>query len=211
MGTDVGSPTIGERIAALSAEFGDDAPRASISRVVNLCRGDALTHTSLLAIIEEAATITRSQARTITKRGRDGMPYFLRTLEGLLHPARNPSSPVAASHPNDMASGGDAWPHDPLGHVLHRPVVETDAVWRVVLEELRTMVTAENYNTWLADTRALAREGAMLRIGVPRAFHRDWLENKLNDRVLAVLRRLDYDRLGIAGPRVERVDYVVST
>ena len=205
---------IGRRIATLSEEFGDDAPRASVTRVANLRGEQAFTDAALLDIIEEAAAITRSQARTIRKRGRDGrtlrMPYFLRTLEGLLRPERDPSSGRASPRPEGMTDAGEHWPHDPAGHVLPRPVVETDAVWRAVLEELRTMLTAENYNTWLADTRAIARGDGVLRVGAPNAFHRDWLENKLNDRVLAVVRRLDYDRLGVADSQVERVEYIVS-
>jgi chromosomal replication initiation ATPase DnaA len=64
-------------------------------------------------------------------------------------------------------------------------------------------MTPENYNTWLAQTRVVSQQGDLLRIAVPKPFHRDWLENKLHGRIMTTLRRLGY-----AGVRVE---YVVAT
>ena len=81
-------------------------------------------------------------------------------------------------------------------------------MWRAVLDELAQVMTAENYNAWLASTRVLGQEGAVLRVAVPAAFNKTWLEQKLAGKVMAALQKIDGGTLG-AG-RVERVEYVVD-
>ena len=81
-------------------------------------------------------------------------------------------------------------------------------MWRAALDELAQVMTSENYNAWLATTRALDQEGELLRVAVPAPFNRDWLEHKLAGKVMAALHKIDYDALG-AG-RVARVAYIVD-
>ena len=81
-------------------------------------------------------------------------------------------------------------------------------MWRAVLAELAQVMTAENYNAWLATTRALDQEGDLLRVAVPAPFNRDWLACKLAGKVMAALHTIDYDALGVG--RVARVEYVVE-
>jgi len=81
-------------------------------------------------------------------------------------------------------------------------------VWRAALAELAQVMTPENYNAWLASTRALDQDGDVLRVAVPAAFTKTWLEQKLHGKVTGALHTIDYDALG-AG-RVERVEYVVE-
>src|ERR671933_2138530 len=72
------------------------------------------------------------------------------------------------------------------------PTTETHPIWRAVLEELRLVMTPEHYNTWLAQTRVVSQQGDLLRIAVPKPFHRDWLENKLHRRIMTTMQRLGY-------------------
>jgi len=81
-------------------------------------------------------------------------------------------------------------------------------VWRAVLDELAQVMTAENYNTWLATTRALDQDGEVLRVAVPAPFNQDWLARKLAGKVAGALHKIDYDALGTG--RVGRVEYVVE-
>jgi len=81
-------------------------------------------------------------------------------------------------------------------------------VWRAVLDALAQVMTAENYNAWLATTRALDQEGDLLRVAVPAPFNRDWLACKLTGKVMAALQKIDDDTLG-AG-RIAWVEYVVE-
>jgi len=81
-------------------------------------------------------------------------------------------------------------------------------VWRAVLDALAQVMTPENYNAWLATTRALDQDGELLRVAVPAPFNRQWLEAKLHGKVAGALHKIDYDALGTG--RVARVEYVVA-
>jgi len=61
---------------------------------------------------------------------------------------------------------------------------------------------------WLATTRALDQDGAVLRIAVPTQFNKDWVEHKLANRVAGVLQKIDYAALHTE--RVKRVEYVIE-
>lgn len=196
------------RVDALGVEFGDDAPRASRTRVAHLQRAAGLDDDTLSALLDEAASITHSQARGIDKRGRDGrplhMPYLLRTLESLLDPDRGrvprTSPPQIGTRPDTLAPG-DAG-NDAGNDAGSPPIDEPDAVWRAVLGDLRPVLTPENYDAWLATARVIARTDELLRVGVPASFQREWLERKLHGQVMGALGRLGYGDM--------RVEYVVA-
>ncbi|HZS90871.1 MAG TPA: chromosomal replication initiator protein DnaA [Chloroflexota bacterium] len=71
-------------------------------------------------------------------------------------------------------------------------ITSGEQIWRAALNELQLVLTPENYNTWLRDTRVVSDEDNTLTIGVPKAFHKDWLENKLNGRITSTMQRLGY-------------------
>jgi chromosomal replication initiation ATPase DnaA len=48
----------------------------------------------------------------------------------------------------------------------------------------------------------VSQQGDLLRIAVPKPFHRDWLEKKLHDRIMTTLQRLGYTGV--------QVEYVVT-
>jgi len=50
----------------------------------------------------------------------------------------------------------------------------------------------------------------VLRVAVPAAFTKTWLEQKLHGHVTRALGRLDDERGGAVGLRVTRVEYVVE-
>ena len=151
----------------------------------------------LLALLDEAAAIVRSQAPTITKRGRGGavirMPYLLATVRGLIEATDETiGTPDAGAMVTSVMV-------DPRAPDADDPPATTTAevLWRAVVGEVRRDVTAENYSAWFAPTRALALDGDLLRVGVPTPFHCQWLEHKLHgcvDRALG--------RLGHVGVRV---------
>ncbi len=214
-------------LAALGNELGDDAPRSSLGRARNLRRDAGVSLDRFLHLLDEAAARTRDRQASIVKRRRDGqapngMPYLFAVLQDLVHPA--PPRPAAVGPSTDRRQSG------PLGRRRRRragdrgevsdsyaawsdspaplPITEEHPVWRAALAELAQVMTAENYNAWLATTRALDEEGDLLRVAVPAPFNRDWLACKLAGKVLAALHKIDYDALG-AG-RIARVEYVVE-
>ena len=202
---DSASSPLSAVVARLSAVFGDVAPQASRTRVLNMRRVAGLDEVATLALLDEAAAITRSQAAAITKRGRAGkvvrMPYLLATLRGLVEATDDPTvADVAATSDPIPSPGEDAARPD----VDDTPAPSTATVlWRAVLGEVRQDVTAENYTTWFAPTRALDVEGRVLRVSVPTPFHAQWLEHKLRGCV---------DRaLGHMGHAGVRIAYEVGT
>jgi len=224
---DLDDQALAAEITALGTELGDDAPRSSLGRARNLCYDAGVSPTRFLRLLDEAAARTRDRQAGIVKRRRDdqtsnGMPYLFAVLADLLHPA---PSRVANGGPNadrrragpsgrrrSRREGGRgepitsyvAWSDSPA----RLPIVEEHPVWRAVLDELAQVMTAENYNTWLATTRALDQDGEVLRVAVPAPFNQDWLARKLAGKVAGALHKIDYDALGTG--RVGRVEYVVE-
>jgi len=214
-------------IAALSTELGDDAPRSSLGRARHLCRDAGVSPARFLRLLDEAAVRTRDRQASIVKRQRDGqapngMPYLFAVLQDLLHPApprtadvgpdlaRRRSGPPSRrrrrrddSH-SEPINSYTAWFDSPAP----LPIVEEHPVWRAVLTDLAQILTPENFNAWLATTRALDQDGAVLRVAVPAAFNKAWLEQKLHGKVLGVLQKIDYNALNIE--RIVRVEYVVE-
>jgi len=214
-------------IAALSVELGDDAPRSSLGRVRNLHRDASVSLDRFLRLLDEAAARTRDRQASIVKRRRDGqatngMPYLFAVLQDLLHPApprpadgrldadRRRAGPSGrrrrqrADGRGEPASSYAAWSDSPAP----LPIVEDHPVWRAVLDELAQVMTSENFNAWLATTRVLGQDGAVLRVAVPAAFNKTWLEHKLHGKVTGALHKIDYDALHAT--RVARVEYVVK-
>jgi len=214
-------------IAALGAELGDDAPTSSTTRASNLRRAAGVPLDRFLRLLDEAAARTRDRQESILKRRRDGqapngMPYLFAVLQDLLHPAppqiadvglapdRRQSGPPGRrrrrreGNRSESVNSYAAWSDSPAPV----PITEEHPVWRAALAELAQVMTSENYNAWLATTRALDQDGDVLRVAVPATFNKAWLEQKLHGKVMAALHTIDGDGLG-AG-RVERVAYIVD-
>jgi len=214
-------------IAALSDELGDDAPRSSLGRARNLHRDAGVSPARFLRLLDEAAARTRARQASILKRRRDnqalnGMPYLFAVLQDLLHPApprpadvgldadRRQSGPSGRRRRRREGSRGEpvnsyaAWSDSPD----RLPIVEEHPVWRAVLDELAQVMTSENFNAWLATTRVMSQEGEVLRVAVPAAFNKTWLEQKLHGKVMAALHKVDDDGLGTG--HVAHVAYVVD-
>ena len=217
--------TLTAKIAALSAELGDDAPRSSLGRARNLYCDADVSPARFLRLLDEAAARTRDRQASIVKRQRDGqavngMPYLFAVLQDLLHPAPSRSADAGPDRWRDERPGrrrrrrdggrGEgsgsyaAWSDSPAP----LPIVEEHPVWRAALDELAQVMTPENFNAWLASTRALNQKGDVLRVAVPAPFNKAWLDTKLAGKVMAALQRIDYDTLGAR--RVGRVEYVVE-
>jgi len=224
---DLNEQALAAEITALGTELGDDAPRSSLGRARNLCRDAGVSPARFLRLLDEAAARTRARQASIVKRRRDGqapngMPYLFAVLTDLLHPAPAPprTATVGAdrchterpgprrrrrdSGRNEPARSYAAWSDSPD----RRPITEEHPVWRAALDELAQVLTPENFNAWLATTRALDQEGEVLRVAVPTAFNKTWLEQKLARKVAGALHKIDYDALG-AG-RVGRIEYVIE-
>lgn len=121
-------------------------------------------------------------------RGRDKEP-FAAGVDASPAPAWSPADLPAHQAPVDIVPAASETPLADAG-----PGAE---LWRCVAAELATVMTPENYRQWIAPTTAeLADDptGAgspVLRVTVPGAFHREWLERKLRCRVEHALQRVE--------------------
>jgi len=224
---DLDDQALATEITALGTELGDDAPRSSLGRARNLGRDASVSPARFLRLLDEAATRTRDRQASIIKRRRNGqapngMPYLFAVLTDLLHPA--PPRMADASPDADCRRSGPSGRRrrrrdddrgEPVGSYAawsdspdRLPITEEHAVWHTVLDELAHLLTTENFNAWLATTRVLDQEGEVLRVAVPAAFNKTWLEQKLAGKVVAALHKIDDDTLAIG--HVKRVEYIVD-
>lgn len=64
------------------------------------------------------------------------------------------------------------------------------AIWQMLLSELALQMPSATYSTWVRDTWVIAYEDGEFIIGLPNAYARDWLENRLRHKIKRVLSAL---------------------
>ena len=67
------------------------------------------------------------------------------------------------------------------------PEFDPHAVWQMVLSELALHMPSATYDTWVRDTVVLGYEDGEFIIGMPNAYARDWLENRLRHTIKRTL------------------------
>lgn len=60
---------------------------------------------------------------------------------------------------------------------------ETEILWGQVLSQLQLQMTRSTFETWIKDTRLIAREGLKFTVAVSSEFAKDWLENRLRTTI----------------------------
>lgn len=65
--------------------------------------------------------------------------------------------------------------------------MNAEQAWQSVLGQLQMEMPKASFDTWVRDTRPLSYENGALTIGVPNAYARDWLENRLASTVSRLL------------------------
>lgn len=79
-------------------------------------------------------------------------------------------------------------------------------IWAAALGELRLQMTKATFDTWVRDTEALEFDNSRLVVGVPNAFAKDWLENRLQTTVERVLTGILGYPVAVSFLVTERVD-----
>ena len=62
--------------------------------------------------------------------------------------------------------------------------------WELVKQKLETAISQESFHNWFSRTRFHSVDGASLRVTVPDAQTKRWLENEYPDQILAAVRQL---------------------
>ena len=73
-----------------------------------------------------------------------------------------------------------------------------EAAWQATLGELELQMTRAIFNTWLKDAYVVSADEEMFTIGVRNAHAKDWLENRLKDKVQQTLESILNHQVGFA-------------
>jgi chromosomal replication initiator protein len=65
--------------------------------------------------------------------------------------------------------------------------LDPHAVWQMLLGELELQMPSATFNTWVRDTWVIGYEDGEFIIGLPNAYARDWLENRLRYKIKRTL------------------------
>lgn len=84
----------------------------------------------------------------------------------------------------EASPGGDLCPAEqPTAGDQFDPHV----IWQMALSELALQMPSATYDTWVRDTVVVAYEDGEFIIGMPNAYARDWLENRLRHNIKRTL------------------------
>ncbi|MCL4835664.1 MAG: chromosomal replication initiator protein DnaA [Caldilineaceae bacterium] len=70
------------------------------------------------------------------------------------------------------------------------PSSRAGEVWQMALTDLALSMPGPTYETWVRDTSVMGYEDGEFVIGVPHAYARDWLQNRLRPQIKRILSRL---------------------
>lgn len=68
--------------------------------------------------------------------------------------------------------------------------IDARTVWQNTLAELALQMPAATYDTWMRDTSVIAYEDGEFIIGLPNAYARDWIMNRLQNKIKRILSKL---------------------
>jgi chromosomal replication initiator protein len=81
----------------------------------------------------------------------------------------------------------DAPPQDERQGLEASAHFDPHVVWQMVLSELALQMPSATYDTWVRDTVVIGYEDGEFIIGMPNAYARDWLENRLRHTIKRTL------------------------
>ncbi len=67
---------------------------------------------------------------------------------------------------------------------------DPETAWQATLSELALRFQASNYDTWIRDAKLMAYEDGEFIVGLPNAYARDWLDNRLRSTIKRTLRSI---------------------
>jgi chromosomal replication initiator protein len=70
-------------------------------------------------------------------------------------------------------------------------------IWQRALAELQSIMTSQNYGTWLQNTRCVDYEGSVMTVGVPNTFNKEYLEKKIPHLIDKAMQGLGYGNLSL--------------
>lgn len=117
---------------------------------------------------EQSAAQVLTDGRLEKSAERQSEPTKTKTID-------SPLVQTPAEYEEEALSGKEFDPH---------------AIWQMLLSELALQMPSATYSTWVRDTWVIAYEDGEFIIGLPNAYARDWLENRLRHKIKRVLSAL---------------------
>jgi len=65
--------------------------------------------------------------------------------------------------------------------------LQAQKIWQAAFDQLQRELNRGTFDTWLRGATLLGCEGGTFVIGVPHAYARDWLENRLTSTITRLL------------------------
>jgi chromosomal replication initiator protein len=123
----------------------------------------------------------------------DGFTASDATAPGKSFPLARDQSPLPATETADEADlslAAEAELDLPIEPDWRDKVADPQVAWQMLLGELALQMPSATYNTWVRDTWVMGYEDGEFIIGIPNAYARDWLENRLRFKIKRALSSL---------------------
>lgn len=80
--------------------------------------------------------------------------------------------------------------------------MNTEKLWQIVLGEIELTISKAQFTTWFKNTSVLSQKEALLIVGVPNGFTKEWFEKKYNSLILKTVKG--------AAPEIKKVEYSIA-
>ena len=120
---------------------------------------------------------------------RRGNPLYGRARRATV-PPRTPESPAGdeeATERSEAQTDADATGDQPQ---LVDDGLDPEDVWQKTLHELALQMPETTFETWVRDTSLIDYTDGEFVIGAPHAYARDWLQNRLRNKIKRILNQL---------------------
>jgi len=129
---------------------------------------------------------------SIAKRDATGSQHSANSTKAISHDQlqqndRQIEHIIDQSRVDDSASGHLATEGYKTEQANQPGSFDPHAVWQMLLSELALQMPSATFNTWVRDTWVVAYEDGEFIIGLPNAYARDWLENRLRNKIKRAL------------------------
>ena len=78
-----------------------------------------------------------------------------------------------------------------------------EELWKAVLAEMELALSKANFTTWFRGTSLVSNNMGSVLVSVPNGFIKEWLENKFNKQIYAIIRKYQTD--------VREIRYVIGS
>ena len=127
--------------------------------------------------------------QSVSSLRRSGNPMYDRAKPGSPRSPETPAGDEEAAEQPETQTGAAAT-EDQL-----QPVdddLNPEEIWQKTLHELALQMPATTFETWVRDTSIIGYADGEFIVGAPHAYARDWLQNRLRNKIKDILNQLTH-------------------